>query len=126
VIRIPLVDAKVAENEVRVLKELWGEGAHVNIVSVFTIGGLFNDEAVFIDMELCDLNLAEYIVCSKPRDSVPTFFIVDQPPPVKARQVWNVMIQITTGIKYLHLKHIVHRDLKPANGTTVYIVFAIL
>jgi serine/threonine protein kinase len=115
-VRIPIVDAKVVENEVRVLKELCCEGAHANIVSVLTIGALINSEDLFIDMELCDVNLAEYISCTKPRDSVPTFFVLDQPPPVKARQVWNVMLQIAKGVEYLHLKHVVHRDLKPANG----------
>jgi serine/threonine protein kinase len=115
-VRIPIVDAKVVENEVRVLRELCCEGAHANIVAVLTIGALLNSEDLFIDMELCDLNLDEYIACKKPRDSVPTFFVVDQPPPVKAIQIWNVMLQIAKGVEYLHLKHVVHRDLKPANG----------
>jgi serine/threonine protein kinase len=98
------------------LKELCCEGAHANIVAVLTIGLLLNTEDLFIDMELCDLDLAEFIAGGKPRESVPTFFVIDKPSPVKARQIWNIMLQIAKGIEYLHLKHIVHRDLKPANG----------
>jgi len=113
-VRIPRVDAKVVENEVQVLKELGREGVHPNIVAVLQIGELRNSQDLFIDMELCDLNLLDYIHGTDPRAS--TFFVKDQPPPMKARQVWNVMSQITSGVEYLHGKRLVHRDLKPANG----------
>jgi len=108
----------VIENEVRNLTELCQQGPPPHIVNVLRIGELRNTRYLFIDMELCDLNLVEYIYCTKPREAVPTFFIKDQPPPMKACQIWTVLLQIVKGVEYLHHKHMVHRDLKPANGYT--------
>jgi serine/threonine protein kinase len=116
-IRIPRVDSKVTDNEVQVLTELCCEGAHPHIVAVLRIGELRNSQDLFIDMELCDLDLGQYIYCAKPQESVPTFFIKDQPPPMKASQIWTVMSQIAKGVEYLHHRRMVHRDLKPANGS---------
>jgi serine/threonine protein kinase len=116
-IRVPRVsdDAGVVDNEVQMLKTL-SKQRHLHIVTVFRIGMLHNSEDLFIDMELCDLNLREYIRGTKPRDLVPTFFVRDQPPPMIAMQIWNVMLQITTGVEYLHRRRVIHRDLKPDNG----------
>jgi len=90
-------------------------GVHPHIVAVLRIGELRN-RYLFIDMELCDLNLLEYIYCTKPRQTVPPYFIKDQPAPMKARQIWTVMVHISKGVQYLHHQNVVHRDLKPANG----------
>jgi serine/threonine protein kinase len=117
-IRIPQAEARVVENEVEVLKELCHEDVHPHIVAVLKIGELPDSQDLIIDMELCDLDLREYIAGTKSRESVPTFFVTNEPPPSKTRQVWNVMSHITSGVEYLHGKHVVHRDLKPANIIT--------
>jgi len=109
------VEKEVIDNEVKVLTELCERGVHQHIVAVLRIGELRNTRCLFIDMELCDLNLADYIYCTKPRELVPTFFIRDQPPPMKVRQIWTTMLQVVRGVEYLHSRGIVHRDLKPAN-----------
>jgi len=117
-IHIPWVDKKATDNEIKVLTDLCQLGAHKHIVAVLRIGELRNSRYyVFIDMELCDLNLAEYIYNTKPRDSVATYFINDQPPLIKAQQIWTVMVQVAKGVEYLHSQDTVHRDLKPANGS---------
>jgi hypothetical protein len=77
---------KVIANEIKVLSELCHQGAHQHIVAVLRIGELRNSQYVFIDTELCDLNLAEYIRGTKPQDLVPMYFIKDQPVLMKARQ----------------------------------------
>lgn len=108
------MEAKVIDNEVRVLTEL----AHQRGPSPYCrrFGELGNSHDLFIDMDMCDLNLAEYICCNKPRDLVPTFFIKDPSPPMKASQIWTVMLQLAKRVEYLHRKAIIHRNLKPANG----------
>ena len=70
----------------------------------------------FIDMELCDLNLAEFIhdpVSQNP--SIPSL-VKDITPSLRAQQVWYIMMHITSGLAYLHSLNVVHRDLKPPNG----------
>jgi hypothetical protein len=98
-IRIPRVEAKVIDNEVQILTELCGEGAHSHIVAVLRIGELRNTQDLFIDMEFCDLSLAPCIYCTEPQELVPTFFIKDQPAPMKARQIWTVMLQVAEGVE---------------------------
>jgi serine/threonine protein kinase len=116
---IPRIQPEEIEYEARAIMKICGKGSHSHIVEVFKLGELRNTDYYFIDMELCDLNLQEYIDCStspNPSVSIP-FFVKNAPPPMKAQQIWNVMRQIASGLKYLHTLHLVHRDLKPANGT---------
>jgi hypothetical protein len=49
------------QKEVKAIKRLCGPGAHVNIVQVLDHGPLSNTPYYFIDMELCDFNLHDYI-----------------------------------------------------------------
>jgi len=100
------------------IRKLSAEGSHVNIVAVWKLGRLLNSPYYFIDMELCDLNLHDYIHRSappNPSESIP-YFIKNAPPPLKAQQIWNIMKHIAGGVQYLHSLDMVHRDLKPANG----------
>lgn len=87
-------------------------------MTVLRLGELRNTPLYFIDMELCDLNLDEYIYRSVPpvsSESIP-YFIRNVPPPLKAQQIWNIMRQIASGVEHIHNLNLVHRDLKPANG----------
>ena len=106
------------ENEMHAIRRLCAEGPHKNIVGVSKLGRLLKSPYYFIDMELCDLNLHDYIhrpAPPNPSESIP-YFIHDAPPPLKAQQIWNIMKDIAGGIRYLHSLEMVHRDLKPANG----------
>lgn len=70
-------------------------------------------------MELCDLSLQGYIhSTSYDRDAG-----IGLPPPLKqlpdsavADQIWNIMKQIASGLKFIHANGEAHRDLKPSNG----------
>jgi hypothetical protein len=78
-------------------------------------------------MELCDLNLDTYIHRLTPPgewESIP-YFIKNSRPPIKAQQIWNVMRDISSGVKYIHSHDEVHRDLKPANSTSLHARFNI-
>jgi serine/threonine protein kinase len=121
-IQIPLVEPKILQNEIKVLTELCQQGAHAHIVAVLRIGEIRHSRVLFIDMELCDLNLHEYIYCTKPRETVPIFFIKDHSPPTKARQIWTVMLQIVKGVEYLHGHGIIHRDVKPVNSDSLTLI----
>jgi serine/threonine protein kinase len=69
-------------------------------------------------MELCDINLHDYIYRKTPFDlskSIP-FFVRDASPPLKAQQIWNIMREIVSGVEYIHGHGEVHRDLKPDNS----------
>ena len=122
-LHIPRIEEKWIENEARAIGKICGKGPHPHIVDVLELGELHNTGYFFIDMELCDLNLAEYIgrsIPPKPTESIP-YFIKNAPPPLKAQQIWNIMIQIASGVDYMHTLNVVHRDLKPANGKWLFI-----
>ena len=98
--------------------KLYEQGAHLNIVTVLRLGELKTSPYYFIDMELCDLTLEDYIyrlIPPGPTESIP-HFIKDGAPPLKSQQIWNVMKQVACGTKYIHDLNLVHRDLKPANS----------
>ena len=91
---------KTAKNEIELLKKI----PHKNIVSY--IEDYNKDNSLFIIMEFCSGgNLAEFInaVKMKKLQLLPIDFIL----------TW--IIQITTGLCFIHKKNIIHRDLKPAN-----------
>ena len=68
------------QNEVRAAVKLCEPGT-INIVSVLRHGKLPSSPYYFIDMELCDLNLATYIYrkwVPGMADRIPNFVTVDQ------------------------------------------------
>lgn len=111
------------ELELQSIKKLSGGGQHANIISFLRNGKLRNTHYYFIDMELCDMNLDQYIHrqttdSSNPSQLIP-YFVTDGPSAVKSNQIWNIMQQIASGVVHLHTLSMAHRDLKPANGMLV-------
>ena len=115
---MPRIERIEIEHEALAIRKICENGSHSHIVEVLRLGQLRNTDYYFIDMELCDMNLAEYIhrpTPPNPSDSIP-YFIKNAPPPLKAHQIWNIMKQIASGVSYIHTLNMVHRDLKPTNG----------
>jgi serine/threonine protein kinase len=90
------------EDEARTAMKLSRSGCR-NVVSVLQCGMMPNSPYFYIDMELCDFNLASYIggFGSTSRSAL---------------GVWQIMMDICSGLIYIHDQEYVHRDLKPTNG----------
>lgn len=88
-------------------------GTHGNIIEVFTHGKFPDSSYSFIDMELCDVNLDEFIKGSRSFGCVHALT-----PEFRAMEIWNIMKQIANGLVFIHENNEIHRDLKPTNGLT--------
>ena len=49
-------------NEVRVIEKLSKNGGHINIIPVLKHGWINEDQFYFFDMELCAMNLEDFII----------------------------------------------------------------
>ena len=105
------------------MEKLCDINAHRNIVEVLRTGKFSSSGApvYYLDMEFCDLNLGAYIRrdWTKPdlREKVPNFVAVDHLPlESQITQIRDIMMDITSGVAFIHSHKEVHRDLKPKNS----------
>jgi len=108
-------------NEVRVITKLCSNGGHRNIIAVLQHGWLNKDQKYYFDMELCEMNLDDfikgsYIAALGNQYFDPTSAGGEGP---ECLNLWNIMRDITRGLEYIHGLREVHRDLKPQNGTSI-------
>jgi serine/threonine protein kinase len=119
-LRLSHPEPRTARNELRAIKKLC-DGGHKNIIKVFDFGDLPDASHVFIDMELCSLNLDEY------NKSVRTAFLVHESvSSLRSEQIWDIIIQIADALAFIHGHHEIHRDLKPQNGPCSFEAFLTL
>jgi len=100
------------EVERKNLDLLMQNGEHPNIVKVIEYCWRYFPypkctELFALDMELGDVNLDEYIKSK---------FIQNNAIGVPVTEVWNIMVQLSSGLSFLHLHRLIHCDLKPHNG----------
>ena len=114
---------KDIDNEKRAINKLC-LSSHPNIVQVFKHGSLAEITAFyFIDMELCDCNLEEYIHNKR---AVPRLLSLKNAinHGLGPLYVCRITQQITDGLKFMHDHNEVHRDFSPQNGSTrIILVF---
>jgi serine/threonine protein kinase len=109
------------QNEVKAVAELCKPDTHKNIVSVFRCGKLPSGSYYYIDMELCDMNLEDYIECRwTPRIPPPSADLIGHSTGW-ITEIWKIMKDITRGLSFIHSNKRVHRDIKPRNGICSYI-----
>jgi serine/threonine protein kinase len=127
---IPWVGDSESQAELRAIETLSADGGHRNIVRVLNFGRLQQSPCYHIDMELCQLNLHRWIYptslpppnTARP-DTLPVFNR-NASSSERCQQIRKIMIEITSGVEFIHAKKQVHRDLKPANS--IYIVLTLL
>jgi serine/threonine protein kinase len=85
-----------------------------HLVTVYKYGKFRDSPYYFIDMELCDMNLDEYIY-DKPTPFGKRAFPLERT--VDINYIWRIMRDVTHGVVFVHDYMEVHRDLKPQNST---------
>jgi len=120
----------VIENEIKTLDSLSRTGGHDHIIEVLKHGWLrgTTDKFYFIDMELAELSLAEYIAYVFHNKPLPSRFgiLSEEFDPVfssrhctqlqRLHTIFTIGSQVAKGLEFVHQSGYVHRDLKPANG----------
>jgi serine/threonine protein kinase len=108
-----------ALREVRAIEKLARKGIHENLVAIQAHGLIHGMPFTYIDMELCDGNLEDYIQGRRSQ----TFEATDNSRLLSLNMresgianIWDIVEQISSGLQFIHSCEEVHRDLKPRNG----------
>jgi serine/threonine protein kinase len=106
------------ENEIRAAEKLCKPGAHKNIVAMIERGKFPLAGYYFLDMELCDLSLENYIQrkWTPLMEQKVSYFTVEIPSRMKIAHIWDIMEDVTRGLSFIHNHKEIHRDLKPRNS----------
>jgi serine/threonine protein kinase len=103
------------ERELRTLELLCIGENHPNIVAIIGTGRLPHTPLSYIDTELCDLTLRDYIqdqVMATMVDSV--FYSYGKIWP-RLHVALSIFNDVTEGVSFIHTMDLVHRDIKPEN-----------
>lgn len=113
------------QTEAHILLKLHEAGDHGNIIRILDYGW-FPHNYFYIDMDLCDLNLYDYIYgerlvqgdMSFEEVKSPIYIPRDTSLLIKLRNIWAIIGHISDGLKFIHNHGQVHRDLKPRNSNS--------
>lgn len=110
---------ELLEKEIKAIKTLCGPEAHVNIVQVLAHGKFSKSPYYYIDMDVFDFNLRDYIRGTIVSTHSQFSSFLRGAGSASSLQIWTVMSHIAAGVEYIHQKGNIHRDIKPANGCIV-------
>ena len=100
--------------------KLCAPGTHKNVIAVFRVGQILTTLFHFIDMERCAFNLEKHILSLHRKASKPERGTISHTESSEHEKilftVQEVMIDITSGVSFIHSHKQIHRDLKPRNG----------
>jgi serine/threonine protein kinase len=122
-----VTEADIA-NEITVIEFIKSVNGHKNILEMFFHGwfkGAFR--VYYIDMELAQTTLMEYIAAFRTRTSPfnflnsalePEFLSSNCTVEDRILNVWAIRKHLADGLVFLHGHGYAHRDIKPSNGKT--------
>ena len=93
-------------NELQTIETLCKQPCHENIVGIYRHAQL--EGWYFIDMELCDFNLQQYIYEPDTLNWMPT---------LDMQTMLKIMTDVSRGLAFIHENKKIHRDIKPQNST---------
>ena len=95
-------------NELQTIETLCKQPCHENIVGIYRHARL--EGWYFIDMELCDFNLQQYIYEPDTLNGMPT---------LDMQTMLKIMRDVSRGLAFIHENKKIHRDIKPENSTSL-------
>ena len=111
--------AQEIENEIRVIEKIRMQNGHENVVQITNHGWLIKSEAYFIDMELCEFTLRDFLNKNVKVKSGEVYW--QRKPTLDGHSCFNIftiLIHIATGLVFLHQIAECHRDVKPENSAS--------
>ena len=101
-------------NEVEAMKTLCNKSP-TNMIQYIDVGMIVSGSIYFIDMELCDFNLSQYIEGTREVTGVHGLPLWNKESP-DIFLIIAIMQQLLSGLAFMHKEDKVHRDLDPRNG----------
>ena len=111
------IDIEIQEQQVKEIHNemtiLWGL-RHPHLLDFFGVAFMKKDHEEFMCLvtELCVCSLELYVGSAKKRLDAISKGLLE---PMDVEVLRHILIQVATGLAFMHRKLVVHRDLKPAN-----------